>query len=208
MEDLRIYVASLSDYNSGVMLGRWIDLDGKDVEDVREEIAAMLRDSRFPNVTVECPMCEGRKTRPVASCVSPDRAPCPECSGAGVVPSAEEWAVHDYDGIPSSFGEYPDLDELIAYAGMLDEHGDAWRAYVELMGGDATPEGFEDALAGEASSELAWIEQFLDEVGTLEEMPVGLRHYFNYEAYLRDLTLGGDVAFVEVGGTVYAFWNR
>ncbi|MFF1711279.1 antirestriction protein ArdA [Streptomyces sp. NPDC058268] len=46
MSDLRIYVASLSDYNNGGYHGRWIDIDNSsDVDDIQEEIAEMLRRS-------------------------------------------------------------------------------------------------------------------------------------------------------------------
>nr|WP_255349642.1 glycoside hydrolase family protein [Luteibacter sp. 9135] len=34
-----------------------------------------------------------------------------------------------------------------------------------------------------------------------------LRSYFDAEAYLRDMKLGGDVSLVEFDGTVYAFWS-
>lgn len=44
----RIYVASLSDYNSGRLVGEWIDLDGKSVEDVESEIQNMLKGSEMP----------------------------------------------------------------------------------------------------------------------------------------------------------------
>ena len=52
MTEPRIYVASLSDYNAGILHGTWIDLDGKDADDVWAEINAMLAASpefrRFP----------------------------------------------------------------------------------------------------------------------------------------------------------------
>lgn len=41
----RIYVASLSDYNAGTLHGRWIDAK-QDADDIREEIAAMLAESK------------------------------------------------------------------------------------------------------------------------------------------------------------------
>ena len=40
----RIYVASLSDYNAGILHGRWIDVTDEDT--IREEIAAMLNGAR------------------------------------------------------------------------------------------------------------------------------------------------------------------
>lgn len=42
----RIYVASLSDYNAGNLLGTWIDLPA-DPDDVQAQIAAMLAQSKF-----------------------------------------------------------------------------------------------------------------------------------------------------------------
>src|SRR5687768_14030168 len=39
----RIYVASLADYNAGILHGRWIDVT--DEEAIREEIAEMLSES-------------------------------------------------------------------------------------------------------------------------------------------------------------------
>lgn len=41
----RIYVASLSDYNNGVLHGIWIDLDDATLEEVQEQIEEMLKDS-------------------------------------------------------------------------------------------------------------------------------------------------------------------
>lgn len=38
----RIYVANLGDYNAGRLIGRWIDVDGLDAEDIAEEIATMM----------------------------------------------------------------------------------------------------------------------------------------------------------------------
>lgn len=40
----RIYVASLSDYNAGILHGRWIDAV-TDIDDMQEEISEMLRSS-------------------------------------------------------------------------------------------------------------------------------------------------------------------
>jgi antirestriction protein len=41
----RIYVASLSDYNNGVLHGIWIDLDDATLDEVQEQIEEMLKDS-------------------------------------------------------------------------------------------------------------------------------------------------------------------
>lgn len=198
----RIYAACLASYNNGVLHGRWIDLDGLDVDDVRKEIAEMLRESRYPNVFVPCPDCsaEGEELTD---------ADCPGCGGQRTVSSAEEYAIHDYDELPSSFGEHPNLEEVVEYAVMVEEHGDAWRAYVDNVGaGNATEDNFNDTYAGSADTEVEWCENYLEECGTLDSIPENLRNYFDAASYLRDMKLGGDVSFEEVDGTVYAFWNH
>ena len=43
----RIYVASLADYNSGRLRGRWIDAD-QPAEAIREQIVEMLAESNEP----------------------------------------------------------------------------------------------------------------------------------------------------------------
>ena len=45
--DIRIYVASLADYNAGHLHGRWIDAN-QSADEVREEIAEMLGESKEP----------------------------------------------------------------------------------------------------------------------------------------------------------------
>jgi len=196
----RIYVACLASYNNGVLHGRWIDLDGLDVDDVQSEIDEMLRESKYPNVTVDCPHCDG----------SGADGHCETCNDTGKVPSAEEYAVHDYDELPSSFGEHPSLAELVEYAEMIDKHGDDWAAYVQHcddIGGEPDERHFEYCRAGSADSEEDWVEQFLDDTGVLSKVPENLRHYFDSEKYLRDMKLNGDVDFVEHDGTTYAFWR-
>jgi len=200
MSGPRIYVTSLSDYNNGHLHGVWIDLDGKDADDVQEDIAAMLRDSKHPNVAVECLRCGG--------CGAFAYATCEPCKGSGEVPSAEEWSIHDYDDCPD-MGENPSIDDLAEQVRLTEEHGDAWTAYVENVGSHyATESGFEESRAGEGDSELDWLYGYIDDSGLLSEMPENLRNYFDHEAYLRDMKLGGDVSFEEVNGTVYAFWNH
>jgi antirestriction protein len=43
----RIYIASLSDYNAGILYGRWIDLEGKDEDDLQDEVNAILKESPY-----------------------------------------------------------------------------------------------------------------------------------------------------------------
>jgi antirestriction protein len=203
---MRAYFASLSDYNNGLLHGVWIELDGLDETEIQDEINAMLRQSRYPNVTYTCAECEGRATRLVESCVSDEREPCPHCAGKGTYESAEEWSIHDYDDMPD-MGENPSLESLVEYVRMKDEHGDAWDAYLECVGANyATESDFQEKYAGEADTELAWVENWIEETGLLHGVDETLARYFDNEAYLRDMKAGGDISFERVDGTVYAFW--
>lgn len=188
----RIYVACLASYNAGVLHGRWIDLDDKEADEVNAEIAAMLRESPCPNVEVECPECGGHGMGShVASCLSDERRPCPICEGRGSVPSAEEWAVHDYDGLPSSFGEYPSLALLLAYAEAAKEHGEPFRIWWKYeFRNEVDTEAFREAYIGTFDSERDWVERYVEEVGLLAGLPEYVARYFDFDAYLRDLKLG------------------
>ena len=126
----------------------------------------------------------------------------------GTVPSAEEFAVHDYDDLPGAFGEHPDLDDVLEFVVGVEEHGDAFRAVVEWQ--DITNfihQDLGDAYAGEADSERDWIENHPEETGGLSDVPANLRSYFDFESFLRDMKLGGEVSFESIDGTHYAFWN-
>ncbi|WP_323115355.1 antirestriction protein ArdA [Pseudomonas guariconensis] len=204
---MRMYAACLASYNNGDLHGEWFDLeDYSDKDELLEAIAEkVLRTSPYPNVTVECPECDG----PVASTPGCDAGDwqCPCCDGSGRVPSAEEWAAHDWDGEGlSGFGEYPDLDEVLTHVRMVSEHGDAWVAYVDHVGAHhATEEDFSDSFAGAYDSPEDWAEEFLTDTGALGSIPESLRYYFNFESYARDARIGGYMAFVEHGGKTYVF---
>lgn len=181
-----IYVACLASYNNGCLHGQWFDLtDYSDVKELQDAIERdVLLTSPYPNVTVSHP------------------------DTGEDVPSAEEYAVHDYDGIPSSFGEYPDLEAVLSYALAVEEHGEAWEAYVEHLGDYATAEGFEDAYMGCYDSPEDWAWDFVESCGVLDSVPENLRCYFDFEKYAREAELGGDISFVRMDGDTYVFSNH
>lgn len=199
-DDRRIYVACLASYNAGTLHGVWIDVSGKDADDIQEEVNAMLRASPYPNVQVDCPDC-------FEDC---GRSVCLTCEGTGKVPSAEEWAIHDQEGFYGLVEEYTSFDRVAELAELLDEHGEAFAVYADQVGEDyATGDAFREAFAGEYDTLAAWAEEFLNETGDLGEVPERLRYYFDFEAYARDCLLSGDI-FAARGdsGALYVFWNR
>lgn len=198
---MQIYVACLASYNAGVMHGEWIDIVGMGAEDVREEIARILRESPHPNVEVDCPECGGGLTHGGGQ-------RCVVCDGKCKVPSAEEWAIHDYDDVPGEWGEHPDLDKLCEFVEALDEleedEREAFIAYRDNEGDHVDLESFRDAYAGKFDSWADFAESLIEEQGVLQDVPAELARYFDYESYGRDLRLGGDAH--EASG--YYFWNR
>lgn len=186
----RIYVASLSDYNAGVLHGCWID--AADADTIQEEVAAMLRESAHPNTTCDCPDCDGEG--------------CDECNDTGEVPTAEEWAIHDSEGFgPLTISEHESFEDVAAYAAGIEEHGEAWAAYVDHQGGLEYADGFEDDYCGEYGSEQDYAEQLIDDCYNLDEMMGSLAYYFDYEKFSHDLFIGDNYSIDAPGGNVWVF---
>lgn len=234
-----IYVACLASYNNGRLFGEWIDA-AQDVDTIRATIAAMLRRSPYPNVTVPCPECEPREdvcgvcgalftttTPPGENHGRPEGAECagcakgaepgPACSackGRGTVPSAEEWAVHDYQGFEGiTLSEYPDLEEVAALALALEEHGEPFAKWYENGDGRAKDpsewaDAFQEVYRGTYRDVAAYAEQYVDDCYDLDKMMGNLAVYFDYERLGRDLELGGDIWTAEGGDGIYVFDNH
>ena len=111
----------------------------------------------------------------------------------------------DWEEIPSGLvsecSVSPECWELLDAYTSHDEG--AVNAYVALFG-EWDQKDFEERYRGEYSSWTTLAEEILDETGELDEIPEHLRGYFDYEAYGRDLRLGGD--FTEHDG--HYFWNN
>ncbi len=191
----RVYIACLASYNCGVLHGEWVDLDGLDADDVRGEIARILRASPRPNTTIPCPDCgEGANATPE----------CTTCGSKGQIPSAEEWAATDYEGFGSlSLGEHPNLDELVNHVDMIGDHGDAWIAFCNHVGEHyATPDGFQDSYHGHHDSAACFAQELCSDSG----IELGsLANYIDWEGYARDMGFDGWYFADDSSGGVYVF---
>ena len=208
---MRAYIACLASYNAGRLHGEWVDVS-TDPDENAANIARVLRSSPYPNVTL----------------TDPDTGE--------TYASAEEYAVHDYDGPRSlsvMLGEYPSAQRLADAARLLEEidarSGSGCdeplaHAILEAMLDDGPPadlgaladgadDWISDHLAGVAESLEDWCADFMEETGGLEGIPEALRGYFDFKAYARDMVAGGDVFTVSMdgfstSGGVAVFWNR
>lgn len=167
----RIYVASLADYNAGILHGEWIDAS-QDAEDIAEEIRQMLAQS--PTAADE-----GRR--------------------------AEEFAIHDHEGFPASVvDEFTPIAYVAAVGQVIAGHPepDAVRAWLGndpyvIEANNADPDelasAFDEVYLGCWASVADYAEEFAESTGMLSEIPENLRGYFDFEAFARDMELGGDV---------------
>lgn len=147
---------------------------------------------------------------------SPDdiRAEITEMLAASPEPTAEEWAIHDYEGFGEiRLSEWESLVRVSALGSLIDAHGPAFSIW--YMAQDAYPleeeeleEKFHEQWEGVHDSESSFADYLLDQTGQLSQLPEWARTYFDFESYARDLRLGGDYSFVSHNSQVYVFSNR
>jgi antirestriction protein len=83
-------------------------------------------------------------------------------------PGAEEWAIHDYEGFGElRLSEWESFERVSAIGAGIDEHGDAFTAWVSYDCGQdpCEVERFEEMYCGEWDSLRDYAEQFADDIG-------------------------------------------
>lgn len=150
-----VYVACLAAYNAGTLHGQWVDLSAVSELSFDEDgMAAVLQ-----------------------QCIDLILSESPE-------PGAEEWAIHDSQGLPKVLmGEWPELSELAAFTRQWelaseDSDDDAFKSWCDAIGEVRTYEDFQDAYMGSWDSEADFAEQFYADQG-LELGP--LASYIDWE---------------------------
>lgn len=201
----RIYVACLASYNNGDLHGAWIDA-AQEADTIREEIANMLSHSKHPNVMVKCPDCAGRHEGLAV-------AYCQSCLGKGEYPSAEEWAIHDYEGFAGvKVSEWHDIDEIAELAALIEEHDeDLIRAAFEASDGNKPDDirtTIEDRYRGTCDSKADYAADMIGDCYDLSAVPEFIRNHINYDGIARDMEIGGDVTFIRSGWSLYVFDNN
>jgi antirestriction protein len=142
---MRVYIASLSDYNNGRLEGKWFDLsDYLSASDLMDDINDMLNDltKKYKNVDGEV---------------------------------REEWAVHDYEGIPPTLAsEYmgeADFDKLLEIRKVAEDRDIPVEVLVERAGdtGSDDYEALADSLVMvvDGSDETDIVYELEDQLGEL-----------------------------------------
>ena len=175
----RAWIGSLAAYNAGRLVGAWIDLDGKDAEDVTVEAQSAMR-----------PMIAGWMGEAQAF----DEIQAFDIEGLAPFVRGE-CSVQEACAAAAKIAEVEDHER------------DAFLAYAANEGNPASVDvdDFRDAYAGEYGSIEDYADEILAESGMLDAIPENLRSYFDVAAWARDLVIGGDVYTVSAPGGVYVF---
>ena len=131
-------------------------------------------------------------------------------------PSAEEWAIHDYEGFgPLRLGEWEPIERVAAIGRGIAEHGLAFAAWADLQ--DSTEpidsDQFQDDFMGAYGLREEFAEDLLDQWGfdldLIDGIPDSLRLYLRIdsEGLVRDMELGGDIDIVSHGDGIWVFWS-
>ncbi len=170
-----IYVASLSDYNDGELHGRWIDAT-QGVDHINDEVQAMLETS--PYAASDFAWIHGLK--------------------------AEEWAIHDYSGFGKvRLSEWESFEKVAEMAEKIEEHGDAFLAYLEHFDSDES-DGFEERYQGEWQTVEDFAEEWTENTGGLENVPENIRGHIAWSSVAAEMGIDG-FTFILGGEGVYVF---
>lgn len=209
---MKFYAACLASYNNGVLHGAFIDAEN-DVDSMQAQINKMLRASKFPNVMVECAECEGTKEKTFHNSETGEtrQGTCYECNGRGTVPSAEEYAIHDFEGLPTSFGEYCGLQAIADFVALTEEYehidSDDLAAIVDDFGDVKTAtEKLRDEFSGIYESFRDYADETADEMLQCHDIKDDnpLARYFDYQAFARDLQM--DMHTISVSSGIAVFY--
>ena len=127
----------------------------------------------------------------------------------------QEFEVINYttDIMPPCIAQNINPEKWVEYMEAYEEHGGAFRAYVDdqhYAGGELsdTLSRFEDAYRGEYDDQEDFARELLDETGEIGDIPEHLRHYFDYEAYARDLFMSDVYSLDNPNGGIFVYWNN
>ena len=178
----RIYLASLTDYNAGILHGRWVDAD-HDTEILHEATQEML--AKSPTAA--------RYGEPAKEWAIHD------FEGFGNVRLREF----------QSLDEVSQLAQGIVEHGQA--FGVWWEDIRDMAPEDDPDHSFEQRFEGEFSSTIEWAESLLDGMGVSLDyfpgVPEGLWPYvqLDVEGWVRDMEINGESQVVEGGRGVYVF---
>ena len=173
----RVFITNLGKYNEGELVGKWLDLP---CEDIESELASF-------GVSDE-----------------------PDEHGNYY----EEYFITDFENdYGYKVGEYDSLDDLNEIAEELENLDEYEKEVVNafIENGSDIEEALDGLRDGDYMvfsncsdmTDVAY--QYIEETGLLNDIPEGLRNYFDYEAYGRDMSFEGTFIFTDNGNCIELF---
>jgi antirestriction protein len=119
-----------------------------------------------------------------------------------------ELMFQDYEGFPKAFYSESAIDERLWEWLELDEDNrEIISIYLDNVNDKAPVYDAGNAFMGKADNKADFAAQWLEDTCGLEGVPKHLENYIDFDAYARDMELGGDICFVRHEGEVWAFRN-
>lgn len=129
-------------------------------------------------------------------------------------PGAEEWAIHDHEGL-GAIGESESIDRVAEIAAAVADAGDDAPALLAWLDAEPNrdPSSFADVYRGEWDTLAAYVENLWDDIG-YDVRPKCDRvwwhpiNFIDWGAMARELELCGDVETHRSPGGIYVFDNN
>lgn len=171
-----IYVASLSDYNNGILHGVWLDCL-EDSDELEERISIMLADS------------------PTArrSGLPAEEWAIHAHGGFHGVQISESEDLETVCELAQALEEHGET-----FARFYDYAASGTTVSTCL-------EQFQDAYHGTFDNLRAFAEWYAEEISLLEGIPSHLQYYFDLESWAQDLELNGDITTIETADGIAVF---
>lgn len=212
----RIYVACLASYNAGRLYGKWIDAS-TDQDAMNAEIQEMLAGSPEPNVMRQRYTDEDGAIHWVD--VQSGKIPEGWQKVGEPYPSAEEWAIHDHEGLGGDLGEYAGLAEVarrVAVVELAEERDIPAAVLLEYardhMSGEWDADDLADALDDNYDGQAdTWLDFTTSRANDIrynpDDLPEWVRNYVDWESMAHDWEIGGDWSAYRDGdiGPLYFF---
>jgi antirestriction protein len=123
------------------------------------------------------------------------------------IQACEEWAIHTYEGFKGiTIGEYESIDRVVELAQKLQEHGEAFAAYLDHYNVEDIKD-FEDRYQGSYENEQAFTEEHYSELIDKVEQAGLNPMYIDFEVWARDLFISEFTGVREGYEALYVFRN-
>lgn len=149
--------------------------------------------------------------------VTSDEADCPQhCADCGeflrnrLTSEGRRYvaqALIDYTGDPDVLEEWADEYGFMDTGSLDNDEVKALREYADNVGPEYALETWEEAFRGIHASPEEFAYDLADAIGWIDHQS-NARHYFDAEAFARDLELGGDYYFVKLGYASVAVFDN